>query len=60
MPAKQKQAIRLRFGLDGERALTLEEAGEKTGLTRERIRQLEGKGLKNLRASPKVREKLDQ
>lgn len=58
LPPKQRQVIQLRFGLNDGRVRTLEETGEAVGLTRERIRQLECKGLKNLRASPKVREKL--
>ena len=38
-----------RFGLDGDDALTLQELGERYGVTRERIRQLEAKALRNLR-----------
>ena len=38
-----------RFGLDGDDALTLQELGERFGVTRERIRQLEAKALRNLR-----------
>ncbi len=41
--------IRLRFGLGHERSYTLEEVGQKFGLTRERIRQIEGKALRRLR-----------
>ncbi|TMK18789.1 MAG: RNA polymerase sigma factor RpoD, partial [Actinobacteria bacterium] len=39
----------LRFGMSGEQPLTLEEVGRRFGLTRERIRQLEGKALAKLR-----------
>ncbi len=38
-----------RFGLDGNDALTLQELGERYGVTRERIRQLEAKALRTLR-----------
>ena len=38
-----------RFGLDGDDALTLQQLGERYGVTRERIRQLEAKALRNLR-----------
>ncbi len=41
--------LRLRFGLHNGRSYTLEEVGKKFGLTRERIRQIEGKALRRLR-----------
>ena len=40
--------LRLRFGLDGDEALTLEEAGARFGVTRERARQLEVQALRRL------------
>ena len=40
--------LRMRFGLDGEEPLTLKEIGEKVGLTRERVRQIERDSLKML------------
>lgn len=46
---KEEQALRFRFGLDDGQERTLEEAGREMNLTRERIRQLEGKGLAKLR-----------
>lgn len=42
------EVLTLRFGLDGGDAHTLEETGSNYGLTRERIRQIEGKGLARL------------
>lgn len=46
---REARVLRLRFGLDNDKAYTLEEVGEKFGLTRERIRQIEGKALRRLR-----------
>jgi RNA polymerase primary sigma factor len=46
---REARIIRLRFGLDSDRAYTLEEVGQKFGLTRERIRQIEVKALRRLR-----------
>lgn len=49
LPAREARILRLRFGLDQDRPYTLEEVGQKFGLTRERIRQIEGKALRHLR-----------
>ena len=46
---REARILRLRFGLENGKAYTLEEVGEKFGLTRERIRQIEGKALRRLR-----------
>jgi len=46
---REARILRLRFGLSGNRSHTLEEVGQKFGLTRERIRQIEGKALRRLR-----------
>jgi RNA polymerase primary sigma factor len=46
---REARVIRLRYGLDQDRSYTLEEVGQKFGLTRERIRQIEGKALRRLR-----------
>jgi RNA polymerase primary sigma factor len=46
---REARVLRLRFGLDDGNAYTLEEVGQKFGLTRERIRQIEGSALKRLR-----------
>jgi RNA polymerase primary sigma factor len=40
--------LRLRFGLEGDEALTLEEIGDRLGLTRERVRQIEKQALAEL------------
>lgn len=52
---REARIIRMRFGLDSGRAYTLEEVGEKFGLTRERIRQIEGKALRQLRHPHKAK-----
>jgi RNA polymerase primary sigma factor len=46
---REARILRLRFGLDNGNPYTLEEVGQKFGLTRERIRQIEGKALRRLR-----------
>ncbi len=46
---RERQVIRLRFGLDDGRARTLEEVGKEFNVTRERIRQIEAKALRKLR-----------
>jgi RNA polymerase primary sigma factor len=49
LPPREARIVRLRFGLGHDRAYTLEEVGQKFGLTRERIRQIESKALRRLR-----------
>lgn len=46
---REKKIIQLRFGLDGEQALTLEETGHIMGITRERVRQIQEKAKSKLR-----------
>src|SRR3972149_364578 len=47
---KERDVICLRFGLEGQEPKTLEEIGQKFGLTRERIRQIEAASLAKLRS----------
>lgn len=56
---REARILRMRFGLDGGKAYTLEEVGLKFGLTRERIRQIEGKALRQLRHPHKARQLKD-
>jgi len=49
LPLREAHVLRLRFGLEDGNVYTLEEVGLKFGLTRERIRQIEGKALRRLR-----------
>jgi RNA polymerase primary sigma factor len=46
---RMRHVLALRFGLDGERPQTLEEVGQGLGITRERVRQLESRALRELR-----------
>ncbi len=52
---REARILRLRFGLIDGRAHTLEELGQKFGLTRERIRQIEGEALRRLRHPSRAR-----
>lgn len=60
---REREILRLRFGLDRGEPRTLEEVGEHFNLTRERIRQIEAKTLAKLRhpiRSQKLRDYLDE
>jgi RNA polymerase primary sigma factor len=47
---RMRHVVLRRFGLDGQQPQTLEEVGNDLGITRERVRQLESRALKELRA----------
>lgn len=53
---KEKDVVIYRFGLDGGGYRTLEEVGQKFGVTRERIRQIENKALRKMKYSYKTRD----
>lgn len=54
---REAKVLKLRFGLDGSKQMTLEEVGKVFGVTRERIRQIEAKALRKLK-HPSRRKKL--
>ncbi len=56
---REKKVLRLRFGLDDQRARTLEEVGKEFDVTRERIRQIEAKALRKLRHPSRSRKLKD-
>jgi len=51
LPYRQQQVISMRYGLDGNEEMTLEEIGNILGVSRERVRQIERKVLRVLRES---------
>jgi RNA polymerase primary sigma factor len=48
MDKREATVLRMRFGLDDEEPKTLKEIGERLGLTRERVRQIERQALADL------------
>ncbi|MFO7773698.1 MAG: sigma-70 family RNA polymerase sigma factor [Dehalococcoidia bacterium] len=59
LPKRERDVIKLRFGLRDGRSRTLEELGRQLGLTRERIRQIEHKALAKLRHPSRSRKLKD-
>lgn len=55
LPERQADVIRMRFGIGRDSDMTLEEIGQMYGVTRERIRQIEAKGLDLLSRRGRVR-----
>ena len=49
LEARERQVLELRFGLAGDNDLTLAEVGERLGISRERVRQVEIRAIKKLR-----------
>jgi RNA polymerase primary sigma factor len=50
LPERDRRIIELRYGLNGNEPMTLEQVGNEFGVTRERIRQMEIKTLRRLQA----------
>lgn len=59
LPTREQKVIRMRFGLDDGYSHTLEEVGYVFKVTRERIRQIEAKAIRRLRATSKKKELKD-
>ncbi|MGH7356259.1 MAG: sigma-70 family RNA polymerase sigma factor [Candidatus Rokuibacteriota bacterium] len=55
LAANERLVLRRRFGLEGEPPETLAEIGRRLGVSRERVRQIEGAGLRKLRALLRAR-----
>lgn len=55
LTAREAEVISRYFGLRGEKASTLEEIGDRFGLTRERVRQIKEKAIRRLRHSSRSR-----
>jgi RNA polymerase primary sigma factor len=54
LPAREREVLELRYGLNGHEPLTLEEVGHAFGVTRERIRQIENSTLQKLQVLPEA------
>jgi len=52
---RERDVVKLYFGINEETAYTLEEIGIRLNLTRERVRQIKEKALKRLKNNPKAR-----
>jgi RNA polymerase primary sigma factor len=49
LDARTREVIRMRIGLDGSEEMTLEQIGQHFGITKERVRQINVRGMKQLR-----------
>ncbi len=57
LPAREARILRLRYGIPDGKSHTLQEVGNKVGVSRERVRQIEAQALRRLRR-PGIRRKL--
>jgi RNA polymerase primary sigma factor len=55
LPDRERDVLKLRFGLESDQPMTLREIGDQLGLSRERVRQIESRALNKLRRSHKAR-----
>ena len=54
LPERERRVLEYRFGLEDDQPRTLREIGERLGLSRERVRQIESRALNRLRRSHKT------
>ena len=59
LDVRERDVVRMRFGLDDGRTATLEEVGRRFGVTRERVRQIESRTMAKLRHPMKSRKLRD-
>jgi RNA polymerase primary sigma factor len=59
LDGKEREVVRLRFGLEDDEPRTLQEIGDRLHLSRERIRQIESRAKSKLRQSVKLRSYLN-
>ena len=63
LDGRERDVVRMRYGLDDAKPATLEEVGRRFGVTRERVRQIESRTMAKLRhplRSEKLRDYLDE
>ena len=52
---REKEILKLYFGIDNEAAFTLDEIGRRFNITRERVRQIKSKALERLKSSTSIK-----
>jgi RNA polymerase sigma factor (sigma-70 family) len=55
---RQREVLRLRYGVGRTEPRSLAEIGQRLGVTRERARQIEGQAMRRLRTNPRLRRAL--